>query len=202
MTDAPEGNAARRAGILKSTSGEFLRYGFKKTSMDDLARAAGLSRQGLYLHFPTKEALFKQTVLQMVEQTRAAGHAALDREELNIEQRLLGAFAALHGDRIGQPESDHMSELMATAAELVGPVVQELETRLLGDVARVLRTSGVAGRWKDAGLSAKDLADQLCATSLGLKQRATTREEYRSRMELAIHMMCRGAVLGGAATRR
>jgi len=192
MSDSTEGGAARRAGIIKSTSGEFLRYGFKKTSMDDLARAAGLSRQGLYLHFPNKEELFKQTVLQMVEQTRAAGQASLDREELRVEDRLLGAFEALHGDSIGR-DSDQMSELMATAAELVGPVLKELETRLLGDIARVLRTAGVAGRWKDAGISAKDLADQLCATSLGLKHRAATREEYRRGMLLAIQMVCRGA---------
>lgn len=161
--------------------------------MDDLARAAGLSRQGLYLHFPTKEALFKQTVLQMVEQTRIAGTAALDREELRVEERLLGAFEALHADGIGRPESTHLSELLETAAELVGPVIQELETRLLGDVARVLRTAGVAARWKDAGISAKDLADQLCATSLGLKSRATTRADYRKGMETAIQLVCRGA---------
>ena len=197
MPDTPDGNAARRAGIIKSTSGEFLRYGFKKTSMDDLARAAGLSRQGLYLHFPTKEALFKQTVLQIVEQTRVAGQAAFDREELRVEERLLGAFEALHGDKIGQVESDHMSELMETAAELVGPVLKDLETRLLGDVARVLRTAGVAAQWKDAGISAKDLAEQLCATSLGLKHRAVSRDEYRSGMEVAIQMICRGAPRSG-----
>ena len=193
MPDTPDNNATRRAGIIKSTSGEFLRYGFKKTSMDDLARAAGLSRQGLYLHFPNKEALFKQTVLQMVEQTRAAGQAALDSEELNVEERLLGAFEALHGDAIGRPESDHMSELMASAAELVGPVLKDLETRLLGDVARVLRTAGVAARWKDAGISAKELADQLGATSLGLKHRVATRAEYRDGMLVAIRLVCRSA---------
>jgi AcrR family transcriptional regulator len=192
MPDSPDNSAARRAGIIKSTSGEFLRYGFKKTSMDDLARAAGLSRQGLYLHFPNKEELFKQTVLQMVEQTRSAGQASLDREEVRVEDRLLGAFEALHGDAIGR-DSDQMSELMATAADLVGPVLKDLETRLLSDVARVLRTAGVAARWKDAGISAKDLADQLCATSLGLKQRAATPEEYRRGMLLAIQMVCRGA---------
>ncbi len=44
---------ARRESILQAAVGVFLRYGYKKTSMDDLARAAGLSRQGLYLHFAT-----------------------------------------------------------------------------------------------------------------------------------------------------
>jgi len=32
----------RRDAVLAAAQGVFLRYGFKKTSMDDLARAAGL----------------------------------------------------------------------------------------------------------------------------------------------------------------
>src|SRR5258708_35954114 len=97
MTEAPDTTAARRLAILEAATGVFLRYGFKKTSMDDLARAAGLSRQGLYLHFATKEALFKDAVLQLIATSRAAGRAALGREDLDVEERLLGAFEAVHG---------------------------------------------------------------------------------------------------------
>src|SRR5262245_29785734 len=49
----------RQEAIFAAAIAIFLRFGFKKTSMDDLARAAGLSRQGLYLHFASKDALFK-----------------------------------------------------------------------------------------------------------------------------------------------
>ena len=44
-------------GIFTRKCHQFLeaRYGFKKTSMDDVAQAAGVSRQGLYLYFDTKE---------------------------------------------------------------------------------------------------------------------------------------------------
>src|SRR5271170_5728594 len=97
MTEAGDPSAARRAAILDAATGVFLRYGFKKTSMDDLARAAGISRQGLYLHFATKEALFKEGVLRLVTASRDAGRAALAREDLSIEERLLGAFEAVHG---------------------------------------------------------------------------------------------------------
>ena len=86
MREAADPNAARRAAILDAAAGVFLRFGYKKTSMDDLARAAGLSRQGLYLHFPTEEELFKEGVLRLIEGTRAAGRAALARAEL-LESR-------------------------------------------------------------------------------------------------------------------
>ncbi len=48
MTTTHEHSGDRRAGILQTAAKVFLRYGFKKTSMDDLARSVGLSRQALY----------------------------------------------------------------------------------------------------------------------------------------------------------
>ena len=192
---ASEAAKARRAAIVATAAGVFLRYGFKKTSMDDLARAAGLSRQGLYLHFPTKEAIFKEALLQMIANVRAASRAALAQDDPSIEDRLLGAFAALHCGEIGRSGAEHMSELLATSAELIGPVVDELEQGLVADVARALRTSGVAARWKPAGLSAKDLAEHLYAASYGLKHRVAGPSEYHEHMRVAVRIVCRGAVL-------
>lgn len=185
-------SAARRNAILEAAAGVFLRYGFKKTSMDDLARAAGLSRQGLYLHFATKEALFKDAVLHLIATTRAAGRAALGREELALEDRLLAAFEAVHGHAVGQPGAEHMNELLETATQLVGPTVNEVEQSLAGDVAKLLRSAGVAAAWKEAGVSAKDLAEHLCAASYGVKHRVTTVAEYREQMRVAVRIVCRG----------
>src|SRR5882762_5206644 len=103
MAGASDPAAARRVAILEAATPVFLRFGFKKTSMDDLARAAGLSRQGLYLHFPTKESLFKEGLQRIVETTRAAAKAALAREDQSVDARILGAFEAMHGHAIGQP---------------------------------------------------------------------------------------------------
>jgi AcrR family transcriptional regulator len=180
----------RRSAVLDAATGVFLRYGFKKTSMDDLARAAGLSRQGLYLHFATKDALFKEAVLNVVATTRAAGRSALAREDLDVEERLLNAFDAVHGHAIGQPGAEHMSELLETARTLIGPVFDDLEQGLVTDVARVLRAAGIAQAWKDAGLGAKDLAQQLYLTSYGAKHRFSTAPEYRDRMRTAVRIVC------------
>ena len=48
----------RRAAIVRASRDVFLRYGFARTTMDDLARAGGVSRPGLYLVFPGKNELF------------------------------------------------------------------------------------------------------------------------------------------------
>jgi DNA-binding transcriptional regulator YbjK len=45
--------------ILDAALPVFVRYGFRKASMSDIARAAGISRASLYLSFNSKEELFR-----------------------------------------------------------------------------------------------------------------------------------------------
>src|SRR5260221_7321928 len=56
-----------------------------------------------------------------------ARRAALAREEMSVEEPILGGFGAVHGHAVGQPGAEHMDELVETAAQLLGPVVDELE---------------------------------------------------------------------------
>lgn len=189
--------ATRLAAIVEAATGIFLRYGFKKTTMDDVARAVGISRQGLYLYFPTKEALFKAMVSRTLEATRAQARAALFREDHDLEERLIGAFAALHGKAVG---TEYIGELVATTAALIGPVFREVEKVVVADVVRVLDATAVAARWKEAGVSARDLAEHLSATSEGIKHTAKTPTEYVNRMRIAVRIVCRG-VPRPAATR-
>ena len=45
------GTDHRQTSILLGAWNTFAAYGYKKTSMDDIARAAGMSRPALYLHY-------------------------------------------------------------------------------------------------------------------------------------------------------
>lgn len=45
----------------------FARYGFKKTSIDDIARAAGIGKGSVYLHFASKEELFAEFMRRISE---------------------------------------------------------------------------------------------------------------------------------------
>jgi len=190
MADPTEAATARQTEILDAAIGVFLRYGFRKTSMDDLARAAGISRQGLYLHFPTKEALFKAMVTHTIGVMRADARAAFAREDLELEARVLGAFEAMFSKGIG---SENLDDLIATTSQLVGSVACTLEDTFVADLTRVLRAAGIAARWKEAGISVKDLAEHLFATSVGIKHQAKSLDEYRERMRVAVRLVCRSA---------
>lgn len=183
---------ARRDAVLEAAQGVFLRYGFKKTSMDDLARAAGLSRQGLYLQFQTKEALFKAALEHLMARMETAARAALARADLTVEDRLVAGFEAFHG-RMVELESGHIDELFAAATALIGPLLDDMEGRFAAAIAGVLSREGIAAAWKPAGITAKDLAEHLCATSSGIKHTIKTLAAYRARMRIAVKIAVRGA---------
>jgi AcrR family transcriptional regulator len=192
MADATDPTTAREAAILDAATGVFRRYGFKKTSMDDLARAAGLSRQGLYLHFSTKEALFKATALRVFAAGRAAGRAALAREDADVEERIVQAFVAMRGKAVGADGADTFAELVQTATQLFGAEVGQIEEAFVGDIARGLRAAGVMARWKELGFSAKELAQHLMIASAGAKQQCRDDGGYRDAMRTAVRLVCRG----------
>jgi AcrR family transcriptional regulator len=65
-THEPEGvrSEARAQRILDAASTLILRYGYHKTTIDDIAREAGVGKGTLYLHWNTREALFAALILR------------------------------------------------------------------------------------------------------------------------------------------
>ncbi len=57
----------KRRQILKSGADLFLSHGYDKTSMDSVAKDAGVSKQTLYSHFANKEQLFRACITGKVE---------------------------------------------------------------------------------------------------------------------------------------
>lgn len=64
-----------RERILDCARALFSEKGYSSVTMQDLCAATGLSRGGLYRHYPSTEAIF----VAIVEQEQADAHAALDR---------------------------------------------------------------------------------------------------------------------------
>ena len=49
----------KRARILQCAFAVVLRYGFQRTTMDDIAKEAGISRPALYLQFKNKTDIYR-----------------------------------------------------------------------------------------------------------------------------------------------
>ena len=178
----------RRRKLMDAALTVFIRFGFRKASMDEVARAAGISRQGLYLHFATKEDLFRASVEYLVTTALAAATSALADVEQPLEKRLVAAFDAWVGRFAGAIGPD-AADLEAAAKELVGPMVGQHEDHFVEVVAKALRASGLVTAYKPAGISGRKLAETLYASARGLKHGAT-REAFIEGMEIAARVMC------------
>lgn len=58
----------KRQFVIQQAYEVFARYGYGRTTMSDLAQAAGMSRPALYLVFSNKQDLFKAVICWMSEQ--------------------------------------------------------------------------------------------------------------------------------------
>ncbi|WP_144161325.1 TetR/AcrR family transcriptional regulator [Paraburkholderia sp. BCC1885] len=81
--------SSRRQRIVQAASETFLRYGYARTTMADLARAAGVSRPLLYLEFQDKADVFRAVTEQVAQRLENRIRAELDalpdlRAQLNL----------------------------------------------------------------------------------------------------------------------
>src|ERR1700681_3262512 len=67
-----------RTRLLDAPLAVFRRHGFRRSSIEQAAEAAGLTRQALYHHFEFKEALFRGVIERVHEDALAAGSAGAD----------------------------------------------------------------------------------------------------------------------------
>jgi AcrR family transcriptional regulator len=180
---------ARQQALLDAAIGVFARYGFRKASMDEVARAAGVSRQGLYLQFANKEELFRRAVEHSLNSQLKAAVAALSRQHDSLEQRLIAACDAWSGRFVGSLGSD-AADLMCASTSLAGATLSHYETQFEQAVARAIADSPLKGFCAKAGLCPADLARTLRATARGLKQTSASREEFVKGMTVAARMFC------------
>ena len=190
IAPAPETDRAdaRHLAVLDAAVGVFARYGFRKASMDEVARAAGVSRQGLYLQFANKEELFRRALEHCLNTQLKDALAALARTGDGLETRLIAACDAWSGRFVGSLAD--ASDLMCASTALAGKTLTRFESQFEAAVARAIADSPLGGYCAKSDLCPKELARTLHATARGLKQSCGSREEFVKGMTVAARMFC------------
>ena len=169
----------RRAAILGAAFATFCRYGFRRTAMEDIARAADLSRAALYLHFANKQDIYRSLIRHYFTVTEARARAAL-RPGMDPEAALLAFFTAKAGPELeAMFASPHGEELLDANVATSADIVHEGEGRIADILAGWLRTEQAAGRIKLPD-SAETVAATLVAALAGLKSPAAGIAAYRA----------------------
>src|ERR1017187_1467753 len=135
---------ARQLAVLDAAVRVFARFGFRKASMDEVARAAGVSRQGLYLQFANKEELFRKALDHSLNNQLSAAVAALARGEDGLEIRLIAACDAWSGRFVGSLGAD-AADLMCASTSLAGSTLAHYEAKFEQALTRAITDSPLNG---------------------------------------------------------
>jgi len=86
-----------RNRIIEAAMGLFIRHGYRLTSMELVGQEAGLTRQALYHHFKTKEALFRavlEAVMEGAEMQASTAGLELERDGKGLAEVLFAQIVA------------------------------------------------------------------------------------------------------------
>jgi AcrR family transcriptional regulator len=105
----------------------FARYGYKRTSMDDIAREAGVARATLYLHFKGKDDVFRAMLAGLGGQVETRCREALATPGPFV-RRLAALMEAHHGTAYAAfSAGEHLGELKAVMIAIAGAELDAFE---------------------------------------------------------------------------
>jgi AcrR family transcriptional regulator len=181
---APEDVSDRRTRILDAAERSFVRAGFHRTTMQDVAAEAGMSPGNLYRYFPSKDAL----VAGMCERDRAqlAGEFA---EVRNAGTGFMAAFKELgrrHFEEAAAGKARLCLEIWAEASR--NPMIAKLQTDF--DQALQEQFVAVLEAAKASGAAPSSLNSQAAAAIInklgdGLFVRRATASDFDAEREVA-----------------
>jgi AcrR family transcriptional regulator len=189
-------DSGRRERVLAVALEVFGRYGFRKASMDEIARSADISRQGLYLHFASKDALFRAAVRHELDTALGDVARGLNEEGVGLERRAVAALDAWLGRYVGSKLTSDIGALLQNPAMELGdmfdPAIAEFDARLAAAIAAAMSENDR----KRLGVTPEEIARALHTVAQGAKYlsnaRAESREEFGARLTAAVGVVFAG----------
>ncbi|PTQ10170.1 TetR family transcriptional regulator [Sphingomonas oleivorans] len=186
----------KRRQLIEAALATVSRYGFRKTSMQDIADAAGVSRAALYLHFSNKEDVFRSVTAALhadaLDRARAAfsGNASFAiRLRDGLCAFMLGMMAPIHS-------SPHGQELFDANLALAADINAEGKRQLLALLVELVEQAEASGEIILDRVKTKPpaLADMIFVSVSGMKYAGDGLDALERRISLLADIL--GAALG------
>ncbi|QTO23353.1 TetR/AcrR family transcriptional regulator [Burkholderia seminalis] len=182
----------RRTQILDAACAEFSERGFASTRIDDIAARAGLSKGGIYTHFPSKDAVL-EALLGLLLNTSVLDERALTTGEVTLERVIDLLASELYTWCTREPFVATFRLLMAESVRLPGLVDQwrkQAENAYAAAIGKMVRKGVMQGHLRPGAATKNPLLliapiTQMCVRraliSAPVNQRefARHREAYR-----------------------
>lgn len=186
----------KRTVILESAFKVFLSYGFRRTTMADIADAAGISRPALYLEFKNKADIYRAGFLAMLDRTFRSVDQALQADAPLCDRLVTALDTAVVAPMRKLCQSPHGAELFEVKQELAGDLGQDWNTVLEQNLLRALSAAAVKGEISLEGrdVAPEDLARLIVSAVEGIKKRRSDWHQAEADIGRIITLMVRPLV--------
>lgn len=179
---------AKREAILQAAQGLMLKHGLRGTSMEAIAREAGVAKPTLYAYFADKPAVFAALVERLIAEWRDNFIAGL-RGEGDIVQRVDAALTAKHkGAMRLLAGSPHAAELYGEHERTTAPQFRAFDAEVAAALEAELTAAGVA--------RPRLLTQLLLAASFGIGHKASSPAELGPALRLLAERLLRPELPG------
>jgi TetR/AcrR family transcriptional regulator, regulator of autoinduction and epiphytic fitness len=200
----PTQDATRRERVLAVALEVFGRYGFRKASMDEIARSADISRQGLYLHFANKDALFRAAVRQELDTALDEAARCLNEPGVALERRVVAALDAWLGRYVGSMLASDIGELLQDPAMHLADIVDPARDAFDDQLADAIAAGTSKKDRKRLGITPREIAAAVHTVTQGAKYlsnaRAESREQFLTRLSASVRVVFAGLVTTATKT--
>lgn len=174
----------KRSRILDAAQNLFLRYGVKRTALDDVVREAGIAKGTLYLYFDSKDALFAAIAERLCAEMLSNAEEAI-ASSASITSRIVGCLDAYIGSmhRL-TAKSPHIAELTESKEAVAAAIYDTFNRKMKGLLRKVL---------KDGGIERGDAVEMFFAAAVGTLQSGDSgAKPYRARLTALTDVLLAG----------
>ncbi|MEX0839234.1 MAG: helix-turn-helix domain-containing protein [Parvibaculum sp.] len=183
----------KREIILTAALDLFRHYGYRRTSMEDIARAAAVAKGTLYLYFKSKDELF-EAICQSLAAQIAEGVTAAEALDLPLEPKLMALMEAKFGFAYRWVlSSPHAAELMESSSRLSNDYFEPVTQQFRNAVLKLVREGTACGALnpKAVGLSQDGAVDVLIAAAYGA-EKSPDEATFKTRLAAIVRLTLRG----------
>ncbi|MET7833674.1 helix-turn-helix domain-containing protein [Micromonospora sediminicola] len=171
--------------ILTAAYECFTRHGMRRTTMDDIAAAAGMSRPAVYQYVRNKDDAYRRLAERLFADSLDRARRVADAPGGDLADRVHDVLAAkLELTLTLHRESRHATELLDASGKLTGDLVDAYTAELTDLVAATLADA--------AGPRARAVADVLVALTRGLEADLTDPDLPRRRLRDGVALVVAG----------
>lgn len=170
----------------------FRRYGYRRTSVEDIAREAGISKATLYLHFRAKEDMFRAMAQQFRDDILARCRAA-EALDAPVGDRVVALLYAGYGTALEWfGDAAHIRELNAFATEQPFSAVADDRDAFRRRLERMLGAAAEAGEldFSAHGTNSAEVVSVLLFAAHGAKEsQQEGAEGYREKLAIVTRLI-------------